>query len=73
MATPRCRHLAWKMKMEGKELHLVGRCVALRPAELMTARKRSGSQVCCWCVGIILVVGEFEIMGKVGEDWNTTG
>ena len=38
---------------------------ALRPAELMSAWKRSGSQVDCWLVGITLVVGDFEIMGKV--------
>lgn len=53
------------MKREGKELHQVVKVSALRPAELMSAWKRSGSQVDCWLVGITLVVGDFEIMGKV--------
>ena len=56
------------MKREGKELHQVVKLIALRPAKLMSAWKRSGSQVDCWLVGITLVVGDFEIMGKVGED-----
>ena len=56
------------MKREGKEFHLVVRRVALGPGELISAWKRSGSQVGCRLVGITLVVREFEIMGKVGED-----
>lgn len=68
MVTTRCRHLAWKMKRKGKELHLVVKHVALKPTELMSARKMSGSQVSCQLVGITLVVGEFEIMRKERED-----
>lgn len=73
MAPSRCRHLAWKMNREGKELHQVVKLIALRPAELMSAWKRSDSQVDCWLVGITLVVGEFEIVGKVGEDCGIIG
>lgn len=69
MATQRCRHLAWKMKSKGKEFHLVVRNVALKPAKLMSVWKRSGSQGSCWLIGITLLVGEFEIMGKEREDW----
>lgn len=47
--------------------------VALKPAKLMSVWKKSGSQVSCWLVGITLVVGEFEIMGKEREDWGIIG
>lgn len=61
------------MRSEGKEFRLVVRHVTLKPAKLMRAWKRSGSQVSCWLVGITLVVGEFEIMGKEREDWGIAG
>lgn len=60
------------MKSKGKKLHLVVRHVVLEPAKLMSTYKRSGSQVSCRLVGITLVVGEFEIMGKEREDWDIT-
>lgn len=53
-----------------KEFHLVVGHVALK---LMSVWKKSGSQVSCWLVGITLVVGEFEIMGKEREDWGIIG
>lgn len=56
-----------------KEFHLVVGHVALKPAKLMSVWKKSGSQVSCWLVGITLVVGEFEIMGKEREDWGIIG
>lgn len=45
------------MKREGKEFHLVVRHVALGPGELISAWKRSGSQVGCRLVGITVVSG----------------